>query len=367
MFKKLKQRIESKRNSKNPFWKTLISIKDFIWRSLQKNKYRIKKIIFPIKLHRIDKKPIPYARNEIRLFLLVRNESLRLPYLLKYYSNKGVDRFFIIDNGSTDDSIDFLLKQDKVHIWKTNQSYKKNRQGMDWKEKLLRKYGKGYWCLMVDTDEIFFYPHAEKISIRDLCNFLDKKKKGALLCFLMDMYSSKPLRLSLYKKGENPLSVCPYFDKGHRETKRKFLNYYTFHEYKSERFTGGMRKRIFNIEVCLSKVPLFKYKKGVFISSGIHSIEGVPTSNVRGGVFHFKYLQDFPSRVMEEAKRGQYWKNAVQYKRYAKKIKENLNLNLYYPGSVKFKNSKQLVKLGIMKTSKEFEENYRQLKSLEKF
>jgi len=212
MIKKITKIIESKRDSKDPFWKILISIKDFVWKGLQKSKYRIKKIIFPIKLYRIDKKPIPYAPNEIRLFILVRNESLRLPYFLKYYSDKGVDRFFIIDNNSTDDSIDFLLKQDKVHIWKTNQSYKKYKEGMDWKERLLRKYGKGHWCLIVDADEIFFYPYAEKISIRDLCNFLDKKKKGALLCFFLDMYSNKPLRSNLYEKGEDPLSVYPYFD-----------------------------------------------------------------------------------------------------------------------------------------------------------
>jgi len=50
-----------------------------------------------------------------------------------------------------------------------------------------------------------------------------------------------------------------------------------------------------------------------------------------------------------------YAKNAKRYKVYAKKITKNQNLNLYYPDSIKFKNSRQLVNLKIMKTSKAFE------------
>ena len=43
---------------------------------------------------RIDKNHIPNNKNEIRLFVIARNESLRLPYFLKYYFEKGVAGFF---------------------------------------------------------------------------------------------------------------------------------------------------------------------------------------------------------------------------------------------------------------------------------
>lgn len=42
-------------------------------------------IDFAVKLEKIDKREIPAESNEIRLFVIARNETLRLPYFLKYY------------------------------------------------------------------------------------------------------------------------------------------------------------------------------------------------------------------------------------------------------------------------------------------
>jgi len=41
-------------------------------------------------MRKIDPNLIPNAPGEIRLFMVIRNESLRLPYLFKYYLQMGV-------------------------------------------------------------------------------------------------------------------------------------------------------------------------------------------------------------------------------------------------------------------------------------
>ncbi|HBK82674.1 MAG TPA: hypothetical protein DDZ41_03620, partial [Flavobacterium sp.] len=68
------------------------------------------------RLKRIDNKSIIDANGEIRLFAIMRNESLRLPHFIEYYRKLGVDRFFFIDNNSTDNSVEITREQDNIHL-----------------------------------------------------------------------------------------------------------------------------------------------------------------------------------------------------------------------------------------------------------
>jgi hypothetical protein len=347
MFKKLKSKIEGERNSESLFWKTLVFGKDFFW----KCKLRCQHILRIIKLHKIDSIPVPRSPNEIRLFMVVRNESLRLPYIFEYYTKLGINRFFVVDNNSTDETTHFLLSQNNTHVFKTRESFSKSSYSDKWIKILLDRYGKGYWCLVADADEIFIYPHYEKVSIRDLCNFLDEEDYTTLGSFLLEIYTNKPIRLVEYRKGENPLSVFPYFDKSsHYRVKSPIGELNNVIAYK-----GGMRERVFDDTFYLNKFPLLKFKPGISLCSGHHFITGANPADIRGVTFHFKYSSNFIPRVLEEAKREEHFDRAIGYKKYAKKIIENPDINLYYSGSVKFENSDQLVDLEIMGTSKKFE------------
>jgi hypothetical protein len=91
------------------------------------------------------------------------------------------------------------------------------------------------------------------------------------------------------------------------------------------------------------------------LNLGAHLIKGVRIANIRGALFHFKFFNDFITRTIEEVKREEHWKKAFEYKRYMKKIEQNPELSLYYSKSEKFTDSNQLVRLGIMKSSKELD------------
>src|ERR1700730_13092970 len=67
------------------------------------------------KITRIDNRNIPLARTEIRAFMIVRNESLRLPFMLQYYFERGVDRIFVLDNDSLDDTRSIVLSFNNTH------------------------------------------------------------------------------------------------------------------------------------------------------------------------------------------------------------------------------------------------------------
>ncbi len=296
---------------------------------------------------------VPDTKNEIRLFVCVRNESLRLPYFLKYYFDLGVDRMLFVDNGSTDGTLDLLLNgnQSQIHVFQTEENY---RQHVNWIDLLLHKYGKGNWCLVVDVDEIFIYPYCEFVSLRRLCAFLAQEKCDALHCFLLDMYSNKPIFQTIYRKGENPLSVASHFDSDtHIPFIPRFWNCKNAPKYL---FCGGMRKRVFGLDtVTLSKFPLLKFNPEMYLHSGTHGVDGAAISNIQGALLHFKYFDDFISQSNVESARKQYWNDAFQYKMYREKILKNPGLILYCDKSKKLLKNQQLLDFKIMLSSEKFD------------
>jgi glycosyltransferase involved in cell wall biosynthesis len=114
----------------------------------------------------------------------VRNEYAKLPYLFDHYRRLGVDRFFVIDNGSTDGTRAFLLSQKDTHVWTTTESFKKAKFGSKWFEILLKKYGTDHWCLIADADEVFVYPDYEHVTLHQLAYFLEQEGSTALKYYL---------------------------------------------------------------------------------------------------------------------------------------------------------------------------------------
>src|SRR5215471_18629433 len=92
-------------------------------------------------LLRIDTRPINYDRREIRAFIVARNELLRLPQTLDHSRRLGVARFFVVDNGSTDGSKQFLLAQSDCHVFVTHGSHLESGYGVEWQNALLNEYG----------------------------------------------------------------------------------------------------------------------------------------------------------------------------------------------------------------------------------
>lgn len=306
-------------------------------------------------IKRIDNQFIPKELNETRLFAIMRNESLRLPHFITYYKNLGVERFFLIDNNSTDDSVRLALEQENVHVFETKENYQNH---WFWMEHLLDTYGKGHWCVVVDIDELFSYPSAEHLSLRNLRAFLESRNKTAIRTFLLDMYSDQSVAASSYRRGVNPLEVVNYFDTDYQKMPFSFPDRPKGKPYTFEIFTGGMRDRVFGKSdppSILSKVPFFKNTEGTYLSQGMHAINGATLSEVQGVVFHTKFLSDFIREVEEECQREQHYGNAFYYKIFHQKLKETPDIQFYHEGSVKLEGSQQLVELGLMKTTPEFE------------
>lgn len=358
--------IEKRRKSKNIFWKNVIRLKDRVYFAANvcsKIARNSRIFLFPsiMQMKRLDKNKIPddkYNKTcEIRAFVVVRNEKKRLPYFFKYYSSKGVDRFFIVDNGSYDGTLEYCLSRKNTHVFQTYESYRKADYGLNWDRILLKKYGIGHWCLILDADEIFIYPYYEQLSLKDLCKFLEKEKSTSVKSFLIDMYSKKPLYKSRITSGRNPLEEFNYFDQSMiRMARNKSYDCY------DPKYSGGVRKRVFGLDSGLRKNSLLKYEKNVLIDVGYHCVYNTKPSALWASTLHFKYDSGLAKYAESESGREEYWDGASEYKKMNKVLSKKTYLSLYTKESIKLIDSMQLVNLRIMQTSREFEKFVQEIK-----
>jgi glycosyltransferase involved in cell wall biosynthesis len=173
---------------------------------LQQNRTRVHTLV------RVDRRTIPDCAGEIRAFMTVRNETLRLPQTLDHYRKLGVGRFFVIDNGSTDGTRELLTAQPDCHVFLTRNSYSEARFGLEWQHALLNEYGVDHWCLVVDADEWFIYPGYEYKSLPELAVYLQQSGAQGVFAFLLDMYGRGTVAEAVPKPQHSMLEVCRYFD-----------------------------------------------------------------------------------------------------------------------------------------------------------
>ncbi len=296
-------------------------------------------------LVRRDSNPIELGPDDVLCVSCVRNESLRLPYFLEYYRKLGIGRFIFIDNMSTDGTLEYLLKQGDAHVYSAAGSYAASRCGVHWVNEVLQSHGMDRWSLTVDADELLVYPGCEDIDLPKLIRHLEREGVGCLQTFMLDMYSDRPIRETIYESGKDFLAVCPFFDgdsyseRGRRDLPQR----------------GGPRHRLFwagrnnpKPSPFLEKFPLTKWGPNIYYELSTHIIPGSKAAAMTGALLHFKLFSDFYTKAADEAARGEHWDEALQYRTYWNVLRADRELSAFYIESVRYKDSAQLVQLGLM-------------------
>lgn len=300
-------------------------------------------------LQQLDSRVLPARRGELLLVTCVRNEALRLPHFLDYYRKLGIDRILAIDNESDDGTTEWLLAQPDAHVFLARGSYAGSHCGVLWMNEVLSRHAAGHWTLTVDADELLVYPDCERLGLGALTGHLERSGADALACFLLDMYSDCPIRDTHYRAGTPFLATCPYFD---ADSYQKA----TQPPYTGLPMRGGVRQRVFwagrahrgNPPV-LYKTPLVKWAPGLSYKASTHLIDGVRHGQATGALLHFKLFSDMVRRAPAEAVRGEHWDGAAQYDAYASVLADDPALCAWYPGSVRYEDSQQLERLGLLR------------------
>lgn len=320
---------------------------------VQRRRWRIRAFRKRRELNSIADRTKHIRRGDILVFSTLRNEKIRLPFFLKYYRDIGVNHFFIVDNGSTDGSAEYLADQPDVSLWHTEAGYKRARFGVDWLNWLQMRYADGHWALVVDPDEFLVYPFCDTRPLRALTDWLDASSIKSFSAMLLDMYPKGRIDAEPYQAGQDPLQIANWFDSGNYTiTKNKiFGNLW---------IQGGPRQRVFFPDKpakapALNKIPLVKWdRKYAYVSSthmllprGLNLVYDEWGGEKASGVLlHTKFLDTFTAKAAEELERKQHYAASVEYKAYVETLQDDPEL--WCKWSEKYINWRQLEILGLM-------------------
>jgi hypothetical protein len=309
-------------------------------------------------LKRLDSNVISTQSEEIRGFACVKNEIQRLPYFLNYHRALGVDRFFIIDNRSTDGTRRFLLSQPDVHCFDCADSFfEGNVEPPRWTNSILNVFGDGYWCLTLDPDELLVYPFCESVNLKQFCAFLEKAGADTLATNFVDMYCDGPILKARYHTGLAFVDFFPYFDRSPGWTQSAEGQYppvLTFGGVRERAFWNGRLRK--PMPPCLTKVPLVRWRRGKRYLVVNHLISEAIISDVTAALLHFKYMPGFFRRMESSVadNDGVVEKGLEERGVYVAALAKNPKLTLRNPKSVRYRDSRQLIELGLIYSPRDY-------------
>ena len=262
-------------------------------------------MINKIDVYNCSSEDLPLKNNDVVLIAKTKNEYKRIPFFIQYYRMIGIKYFIFIDNNSSDDTYEFLLKQGNTKVFFTTDALPNHHL---WIKKILDTFCINRWSLIVDLDELFCFSNIESVKINRIIEYLDLKGYDAVSSILLDMYPRGFLSKAVVKDEYSPLSLLQFFDKNSH-----FLKY--------NKHYGGVRKRIFDVEPCLTKFPLIKHNPNIIIGPGMHSVKNITPAKFSTALLHCKFDSNFKTKTEQAVESAVYWNNSEEYKKYAEKYK----------------------------------------------
>jgi len=331
---------------------------------------------------------IQNASSKILMFAVLRNERLRLEAWIDHYRKMGIRHFFIVDNGSTDGSYEFLVKQPDVVIERTQESFQSAHYGVRWLNEFREIAGEDHWIQFADADELIVYEGWPARPIGELVDRAQARGCDAIYGFMLDMYPEGPIGSCPSEDIENLFSIAPCFDSDYEF---KFLPKKPWERTRNRVISviGGPRVRLlssmeressiswFDLFIrgqidrvlpfvpanlvptvvgalpksmpALTKVPLTKGGSSLkYINN--HQVSDAKFYEQNVVLCHFKFLNDFFHRAKDEAVRGEHYRRGAEYILYDNLCRTaGLSLDCRYAGTRRFKSSEQLVRLGLIR------------------
>lgn len=291
----------------------------------------------------ISAAPLPALTSPIAISV-VRNEIATVAEYFEHYRRAGIRRFVMIDNGSTDGTLDFISAQPDADVYSQVHQFSTVRK-QAWINQAMLRYGYARWYLVADADEHVVFDDIEKHGFDDLVMHLESQHCRTGRGVMVDMYGDQPLA-SLSPSPDGLRGRYRFFDPSpYVETLRP--------EMMSCR--GGARRRVFsdsNLDFApeLTKYPLLKLELGEFVASPHHIWP--PSRHLADpcifGILHYKFISSFAEKVADAVALRQYWNQSAEYVVYQSALARDPGLVMKTGQSAEYMDSRTMRSLGLI-------------------
>ncbi|HEV7253410.1 MAG TPA: glycosyltransferase family 2 protein [Mesorhizobium sp.] len=289
--------------------------------------------------------PAGLAAGDVVLICVTRDAAKLLPSFLAHYRRIGVSRFAFVDDRSEDGTRSLLEAQPDVDLFVSDADFRQSAGGLVWRDMLVERYGRGRWYLSVDSDEYLVYPGYEELPLASFVADLERHRLRRAHAPMLDIYPDGPLGGSRPPAAVEafPTETSPFFDGA---------GYGIDHEMYGTAVRGGPRRRLFGVEMRMSKFPLLCADRATRFAGGSHH-GPLPLGRnflpVHAVLLHHKFPAGAVEDFHEIARRGTHSGKSAFYKKIVAQDDFNEATDLRYPGSIRFEGSQQLVDLGFMR------------------
>lgn len=266
------------------------------------------------------------------LICVVKNDLRKMKNLIIHHRKIGIKHFAILDNGSTDGTIEWLKNQKDVDLFTVQDKYNTNRREA-WINKLVAYYGLNRWYLILDSDELFSFYKMESRNIEYLIDYCVKHSIDRMRAVMIDMYGADSFYLD--NSEEDYLEKCKYFDSNSYKYENRDV---------IDLITGGPRRRIFNQKPWLTKYPLCYFVEGDIQGKSHFLFPYKKNKNTKcySAILHYKFLPSDIRKYRKIATEGNYFNDSIQYKDYINHIDRSNGLSFMDEQSVEYSDTDSL-------------------------
>ena len=109
-------------------------------------------------------KDLEVKKDDIIGICVTKNDLIKIKEFILHHRTLGINKFVILDNDSTDGSVEWLKEQKDVILMQTKTPYTTNRRE-GWINRIIAHYGANRWYFVADSDELLDYNDSEKKTI----------------------------------------------------------------------------------------------------------------------------------------------------------------------------------------------------------
>lgn len=147
---------------------------------------------------------------DILLVTCVGDEAARMPAFAAHYRALGVGHFLVVDTGGSAELTSWAAVQPDLSLWRAEA---RAALAPRWRNDLLRRHGRGRWCLAVEPDEFLVYPYMQIRRLPALTQFLEDDWRICMHAVVIDAYSDRAPAETVLEPGADPFALCPFFDR----------------------------------------------------------------------------------------------------------------------------------------------------------
>ena len=236
--------------------------------------------------------------NECAVVSMMKNAAYWVADFIRHHQALGVAHIVILDNGSTDQTVQIAQGFEGVTVLRNTLPAKQYECHL--REAAAHKVLQGGWILFADSDEMAEMPG----GLRRLLDYCNAQGFTAVVSQMLDLYAPLPLSRTRGLDYAQARAVTDRYSLGALGRVPYFAPENALHWFLKDNrgaegvtmLTGGLRREIFGEDCLLSKHSLVRNLPGAQLMTHPHTASGVVVADVSFVLKHYKLAGDFVAR-----------------------------------------------------------------------